>query len=423
MKKIQINNFDENIYYLKLDNGLEAFLLPLLNKKNYSASITVKYGGRDIRFKAFDSEFNMPTGIAHFLEHKMFERDNDPFSFYKKSGTDVNASTSYDFTSYYIFGNKSFNNNLKYLIDFIKSIDISSLDIEKEKGIILEEASMYKDSPVRVINEKVKEKVFLKDPYKYKVIGTDDDIKSITKNDVVTCFNSFYNASNMFITIVGNFNLNEAIDIIKEKGSSIENRCIVEKVYEEEPNDIDTSDLTLDFNIDIPREAVAFKFNKNLFNKLKVSKYELDLYLHFLINIAMGPTSLIREKWIKDNLFLNSMYRITDTNTHYVIEFICTTNYPEEIKKELIKYLKDVKLDEESFEREKKLWITGEIESISNINSMKYNIIDDVLDYGFIISNKIDTIKNLKYNTLLELKKILLFKDCTTVKLMPKKRK
>ena len=423
MKKIRINNFDEMLYYLKLDNGFEAYLLPLSNIKNYSCCITVKYGSRDICFEAFDGKFNMPTGIAHFLEHKMFERKNDPFKFYKKSGTDVNASTSYDFTNYYIFGNRNFKNNLSYLVDFIKTIDIDSLDIEKEKGIILEEASMYKDYHTRVLNEKIKERVFLKDPYRYKVIGTDEDIKRIKKSDLITSFNSFYNASNMFITVVGNFDLDEAVNIIKEKGKSIENRCKVKKIYEEELDKINDKELLLDFNIDIPRQAVAFKFNKKIFNNLNITKYELDLYLHFLISIGMGPTSLIREKWIRDNLFLSSMYRITDTSSYYVIEFICKTNYPDEIKDELIKYLEDIKLDKSSFEREKKLWISSEIEAITNINTMKYNIIDDVLDYGSFISNKIDIIKKLDYNILLEIKKVLKFEKHATVKLMPKKRK
>ena len=137
MKEIRINNFEEKLYYDKLENGLEVYLLPLINKKNYIASLGVKYGGRDIKFKVDGVMKTTPPGIAHFLEHKMFERDDDPFSFYEKSGTDVNAATSYDFTHYFIFGNNNFENNLSYLMNWLKKIDINDKLVEKEKGIIL----------------------------------------------------------------------------------------------------------------------------------------------------------------------------------------------------------------------------------------------------------------------------------------------
>ena len=107
MKEIRINNFKEKLFYEKLDNGLEVFLVPLKNKNNYTCMFGTKYGGRDIKFFVDGKLIETPTGIAHFLEHKMFEKDEDPFHFYQKYGTDVNASTSYDYTAYYILGNKN----------------------------------------------------------------------------------------------------------------------------------------------------------------------------------------------------------------------------------------------------------------------------------------------------------------------------
>ena len=107
MKEININNFDEKLYYEKLDNGLEVFLVPYDNTKSFYVSATVMFGGKDRIFKVNDKEYHIPTGIAHFLEHKLFERENNPFEFYMKSGTEVNASTNDDITSYYFYGNNN----------------------------------------------------------------------------------------------------------------------------------------------------------------------------------------------------------------------------------------------------------------------------------------------------------------------------
>ena len=236
-------------------------------------------------------------------------------------------------------------------------------------------------------------------------------------------FNSFYTSNNMFLVIIGNFNKDNAMEIIKKETISLRSNNNIEKIYDEEPDEVIEKEEEIEFNIEVPRIAVAYKFNKNLFKNIKVTPFELDLYFHFLISIALGPTSLKREEWFKNRLFLSSMYRIIEIDTHYVIEFSALTNYPDKLKEELVSYLKDLKIDKESFEREKKLWIASEIEGISNITSMKYNLMDDVLDYGKYIPNKIEIIRNLDYKILEKLKSVLVFKENATVKLVPKDKK
>ena len=420
MKKIQINNFKESVYYEKLENGLEVYLVPLNKKNGYYTTFGTKYGGRDIKFKSGGVLKETPTGIAHFLEHKLFEKEPDPFTFYQKSGTDVNASTSYDFTSYYIYGNKNYKQNLIYLLDWLQTLNITEELVKKEQGIILEEASMYKDNPDRVMNSKVKENVFVKDSIRNKVIGTDEDIVKITKEDLELCYNSFYNPENMFIISVGKFKPKEVIEIIKENTKDFKSVKGIEKYYEEEPDDVYKEYEEIYLNVDIPRVASAYKFNKNIFKELNIDKFSLDLYIHILINTGIGVTSDIREKWLKEELFINSSYKVTETKTHYVIEFNATSNKVDELVKELDDYLKDIKISKESFEREKKLWIAGEVKNISNVNGVAYNILDDILDYGEFIPNKIDYIRKLDYETLLKVKEILNFNNKAVVKLLPK---
>ena len=92
MKEININNFEEKLYFDKLDNGLLVYLVPLKNKKNFYVSFGTKYGNYNSKFKVNNKIYEMPSGIAHFLEHKLFEKEKEnPFDFFAKSGTDVNA--------------------------------------------------------------------------------------------------------------------------------------------------------------------------------------------------------------------------------------------------------------------------------------------------------------------------------------------
>lgn len=422
MKEIAINNFKEKLFYEKLPNGFEVFLVPLKNKKNFFTMTGVKYGGRDINFSIDGKDYTVPSGIAHFLEHKMFEKEDNPFSFYQSTGTDVNASTSYDFTRYYIIGNKEYNKNLTYLLEWLKDLNITDQQVEKEKGIILEEASMYKDNPHVVLMESINKNVFIKDPYKNKVIGSDSDIMKITKKDIELCYNSFYTADNMFLISVGNFDQNDAIKIIRDlvKDYKVSDKSIVKK-YGIEPCEVAKEDETIIMNVDVPRISSAYKIDKKCFKGLNITSFELDLYIHILIDISLGVTSDIRNEWLNDKLFINSSYRIIETDQFYVIIFMALSNNPDKLKCELDKYLKNIVIDKDSFLRQKKLWIAGEVKNINSIESIGYSVLDDILDYGTFISDKMNIIRSLEYSTLVDIKRRIDFNLRSSVKIIAKK--
>ena len=421
MKEIRINNFKEKLFYEKLSNGLEVFLVPIKSKKDYTVIFATKYGGRDIKFKMDDKLIENPTGIAHFLEHKMFEKDEDPFKFYEKYGIEVNASTSHDFTGYYIQGNKSYKKSLVYLLNWLQSLDITFDLVEKEKGIILEEASMYKDSPDRVISEKIRHNIFAHDPYRYKVIGSDSDIKKITKEQLQLCYEAFYRPDNMVIISVGNFNCSEAMEVIKENTKEFKNPDYkIVKYYDNEDDSVFKRYEKVFLNVDVPRVSLAYKVNKSWFKKFNISNFELDMYLNILIQIGLGLSSSIREEWLNEKLFVNAFYRIDENENYYIIEFNATSKKPDILIKQAHDYLQDINISKESFERQKKLWIAREVNSVGNINAIKYNILDDVLDYGYFIPNKIDYIRNLNYETLENIKYELKFNNKVEVKVLPK---
>lgn len=420
MKEYQINNFNETLYYEKLENGLQVFLVPLKHKKNFSCMYVTRYGGRDINFRINGKEFKTPTGMAHFLEHKMFEKKNDPFKFYQKYGTDVNASTSGDYTGYYFVGNKGFLKGLKYLLNWLQDLNVTDESVEKEQGIILEEASMYKDNPDRVLYNKVRENVFKVDPSRNKVIGTDEDIISITKEALDLCFKNFYSPNNMYLVATGNIDPERAIAIIKEETKNLkENSNKIERIYGKEPDEVNKEYEEIRMNIKTPKVAVVYKMPKDDFKHINISSFELDVYFHSILNVGLGLTSEIREKWLKESLFTSSFYRISEIESHYILELYATTNKDDELIQNLNKYIKDIKIDEESFEREKRLWIAHEIRTIDNPMGTLYAVLDDLLDYGEVITNKMDYIKKLDYDVLMQVKENLSFDNKVIVKILP----
>lgn len=404
MKKIQINNFEENLFYEKLDNGLEVYMVPLSYKKNYFAFFGTKFGGIDLDFKINDKEVKVPSGVAHFLEHKLFEQDETPFEFYSKTGTDVNASTSYNYTGYYFAGNNSFYPNLKYLLNWITNFNITDKQVEKEKGIILEEARMYLDKPNRVLYEKIKENTLFNNNYSKKIIGSLEEIKNITKEDLYLCYNNFYTPNNMFIIITGAFDAEKTINIIKEELKDFKNnKEEITKIIKEEPDKVKKEYEEIVLPVENTKVAISYKVNKSLF-KLE-NKFYLDGYLHMILSLAFGGTSAFKEYLFNNELFISFDYNITDIGTHYLIEFFITTNKEKEIIEEIEEFISDIKninLKEEDFTRIIKTWIASEIRTIDNTNATLYNILDDILEYKRFVYDSIKHKKNLNFNTMIE---------------------
>ena len=169
MKKIPLTELDTNIFFEKLDNGLEVYVVPKKNINNIYATFTTKFGSRTNEFVPLgEKDFikNYPEGIAHFLEHKAFEQKDgiDPFPFFSANGCDSNASTDRFKTSYLFAGPNHFKENMNYLLDFVQEPYFTDENVEKEKGIIEQEIKMYKDQPFREGYDRVILNSFVKNP-------------------------------------------------------------------------------------------------------------------------------------------------------------------------------------------------------------------------------------------------------------------
>ena len=151
MKKTNIDKLKLELYQEKLDNGLEVYIIPKKNCNNIYVTFSTKYGSNIDEFVPIKSKKmkKYPLGIAHFLEHKMFEMEDgtDPFELYSNNGADANANTSNYKTTYLFSGPQYFKENLNYLLDYVQKPYFTDKNVEKEKGIIIQEIKMYQDDP------------------------------------------------------------------------------------------------------------------------------------------------------------------------------------------------------------------------------------------------------------------------------------
>ena len=188
MNKISLSHLGLDVFHEKLNNGLDIYVIPKNEINNIYATFTTNYGSNESEFVPLGEKkmIKVPLGIAHFLEHKMFEQEDgtDPFSFFGERGSDANANTNNFKTTYLFSGPEFFEENINYLINYVQSPYFTDENVEKEKGIIEQEIKMYKDDPYTRLYETILYNTLINNPMKDPIIGNLKSIRSITKEDL-----------------------------------------------------------------------------------------------------------------------------------------------------------------------------------------------------------------------------------------------
>ncbi len=425
MKEIELIGLEKKVYHEVLENGLSVYMIPYSDKKNFYISYATRFGSTTTEFVPVGKkrQIKVPNGIAHFLEHKMFESESgeNPFTFGSKHGTGYNAMTSFDSTQYVCFGTKDFNENLEFLLNFVNEPYFTDENVEKEKGIIAEEIKMYEDMPESVLENKLRENTYKKHPKRIDIAGTVDDISKITKEDLYNCYNTFYKPNNMFLLIVGSFDKDKALKIIKDtinKPNCNKSGVIVLKKYKE-PDAVSKKYEEIKANVQVPKVAVSLKINKD---KLKYKDdFKLDLYLQMILNIMFGMSSDFREI-LREEMLATSFYTgIERADNFRVLEFMAESNEPKKFIDVLNNYLNNIEIKEEDLQRLKKVWIANEVKMIDVVDNTVYNQYDDIIKYQDIIPNKVDIIRSLNKKEIDKIISNIKVNNTATVVMLPNK--
>ena len=259
MKQIFYDRVGEAIWSERLPNGLE---IRVVSKPGYAkkyAFFATRYGGMDIRFRLNGNWLDTPAGIAHYLEHKMFDtKEGNALQELAKNGAELNAFTSSSMTAYYFDSTEKFEDNLKILLSFVSVPYFTEESVAKEQGIIGQEIRMIEDNPDWQIYTRMLKAMYSQSPARTSIAGTIESISHITAETLYDCHKAFYTPSNMILTVVGDVDPIHVVDLArrvlpKEGGE------VIPRDYGTEPETVAEKETSLAMEVSSPQFLAGFK--------------------------------------------------------------------------------------------------------------------------------------------------------------------
>ncbi|MGF9965487.1 EF-P 5-aminopentanol modification-associated protein YfmH [Bacillus rhizoplanae] len=399
MERIVYEQLKETLYYEKLSNGLEVYILPKQGFNKTYATFTTKYGSIDNAFMPLgkDDMLRVPDGIAHFLEHKLFEKeDHDAFQLFSKQGASSNAFTSFTRTAYLFSCTSNVETNLETLLDFVQEPYFSEQTVEKEKGIIGQEIQMYQDNADWRLYFGLIDSLYRKHPVKIDIAGTIDSISKITKDLLYECYHTFYHPSNMLLFIVGPIDPEKTMNLVRENQAKKDYTAQSEIVrsFDEEPEQVNEKKMVITMPVQTPKCLVGVK-TKDLKQEGKdLLKQEIALTL--LLDYLFGKGSTHYEALYNEGLIDDTFsYDYTEESSFGFAMIGGDTKQPDELAKQISNILLQTNYDElcgETLERVKKKKIGGFLRSL---NSPEY-IANQFIRYAFNGSSLFDALSVLE---------------------------
>ncbi len=429
MNETYFEQLEETLYHEELSNGLNVYILP---KKGFSktyVTFTTKYGSIDREFIPLGKKdpVTVPDGIAHFLEHKMFEKEEgDVFQKFSENGASANAFTSFTRTSYLFSSTDNILENTNTLLNFVQEPYFTEQTVEKEKGIIGQEITMYDDQPDWRLYFGTIENMYKEHPVKIDIAGTIESISHITAEHLYECYNTFYHPSNMVLFVVGAVDPKEMMEFVKENQAKKEFKAPEEIVrfYPEEQPQVDKKERTL--KMDVQKSKLLYGIKSNNVNITGEEMLNYELAMQVAVELIFGRTSSFFQEVYEKGLIDESYSADFSMEEGYGFAMIGSdTGNPEElgqkIKETITKFATNWTLEEEDMKRITRKKIGHFLRSL---NSIEY-IANQFTRYKFNDMNLFDVVPALENLGVEQVKKAFeAFKDentQTVFKIIPSK--
>ncbi|HDA5453989.1 TPA: insulinase family protein, partial [Clostridioides difficile] len=362
MEKIVNDILKEEVYYEKLQNGLDVYFMPKRGFMKKYAILATNYGSNDLEFVPIgeDKKIRVNEGIAHFLEHKMFEQPDggDAFDKFSKLGVNANAFTNFTMTAYLFSATENFYESLEHLIDYVQTPYFTDENVEKEKGIIAQEIKMYNDDPDWNVYFNCLKAMYVNYPARIDIAGTVDSIYKITKEELYKCYNTFYNPGNMALFVVGDLDVEKVIDVTKKSNNYKVDKLSksIERFYPEEPESVKEKEVIEKFPISMPMFNIGFKdSNVGLKGKELLRK---EIVTDILVGMLFKKGSKLYEDLYMQGLINENFGAGFSSQVDYAFSIIAgDSKEPKKVKEIILDYIEKSKkegLSKEEFERTKK---------------------------------------------------------------------
>ena len=401
MQKKNYNGLDLTVYEDVLDNGLKVYIAPI-PRHTIHARVTTFFGGSVLEFKMDgDKKFTkVPGGVAHFLEHKMFEKEDgkDPLAVYENNGAIGNAFTNEFITAYHFTGAGHFFSNLETLLTCVHEPYFTDENVLKEKGIIFQEKKQDLDNPFSIVYDRCLTNTFYNLDFKNTVLGSLEDISSITKEDLYNCYNTFYHPSNMALTISGDVDPSEIMSFLKKfyKRYDFKKRPKVEIKKKDEPAEV-VKEKDIIYMDSLSKEVIiCYKVKKPNYIS---DEYLNRIYFSLLLELKFGSISPSVDVFAHDTNVISSVSSYMEpVDDYYMIIFNVTLKDEVDGFINLIdNQIKDMKFNEDDFNLIKKAILNSVILSTENATEICSMIANQVYFYDKPIYDMYDKLKGLNF--------------------------
>lgn len=380
IKEVVSERLSEKYYEIDHKSGLKIYVYP---KENASSSYVIfgtRYGSIDTQFKlGTDTEFTcVPEGIAHFLEHKLFESEElDAFERYAKTGASANAYTSFDRTCYLFSCSGNLKENLEILMDFVTHPYFTEATVQKEQGIIGQEIKMTEDDPDWSVLFSLLRAMYKQHPVQIEIAGTVESISQITAELLYRCYNVFYNLGNMAICAVGNVDTDTVLEVA-DRVLEYREPVKIERRFFPEPKEVNREYTETTAPVGTPLFAMGIKENIPT-----PERTEREIIIsQIILDVLCSKTSVLYNELLKEGLI----------NTAFNYEYFCGYGYAmllfsgesdnaAEVSKRIKEALKELQkngIKQEDFERVRRMLYGNTVKSLNSPEEIANDMIASV---------------------------------------------
>jgi predicted Zn-dependent peptidase len=395
----------EEYQIIKHPSGLTICLYPMKGFVSAYALFAAKYGSVDTTFKTKeDKDFvTVPAGIAHYLEHKLFENDEcnaggrvDAFQLYAKTGANANAYTGFDKTAYLFSCSQKFEENLDILLKFVQEPYFTDESVAKEQGIIAQEIKMYEDEPGWRVFFNGLTAVYHNNPVRIDIAGTTESIAEIDKDLLYRCYKTFYNLNNMVLSIAGNFDIEKTLKLCDELLKPTPDLGL-EALFPKEPKKVKQHEIVQKLTCSMPLFNIFFKLP---FYKGHEGSVRYIIY-NIIMETVLGKTSAVYNKMLNDGL-INSNFNVGVFNGRGFFTLMADgeSRDPRQVFAEIKKAFADVKINglpETEFENVRKKTYGEFIGMLNSVSSVANNMMESHF-HGNSLFELIEITANLTYD-------------------------
>lgn len=376
IKRYYDEQLNEEMLSAVHESGLRVYVFPKQGFQKYYAIYGTEYGSVDSAFQVpGDTEMTrVPDGIAHYLEHKMFEEEDggDAFQRFALTGASSNAFTSFDMTAYLFSCTDKFYENLDILLDFVNHPHFTEENVAKEQGIIGQEIKMYEDDPEWRVFFNTLSALFHHNPVKIDIAGTVESIAEITPELLYRCYHTFYNPANMVLVLVGDIDINEAMKYVDKHIDAKRNLGQIPRETVTEPKERVQERITQNLVVSQPLFRIGFKDNNMDLDAEGRLKKELATEL--ILDAVFGRCSDLYHELYESGLIDSSFDAESDISKGYGFTLLGgESRDPEAVYAKVKEYLEGLMeqgIPQEDLTRARKTLVSRNIRLFNSVERM-----------------------------------------------------